>query len=163
MKAFKITNTKECMSKLLASAAFDDFLMLETKLTMANYYEIDGHVQHEFYSTEEWEDKEIVPYELSRWSDMRATVFSLIKGTHTPVKFQIGLQLKPEKRDELLQGLSHMIQALVLNIRYEEGKVLMITGADYKGFTLDKTAEKAFDDYITNFLTLQQIDFELDV
>lgn len=166
MKAFEIKNTKEFMAKLLASEAFDDFLMLETKLTMATQYVLDGHMQKEFFDTDEWEDKAVVPYSIVEWSRMRPTVFSLIKGTHTPVRFQISMQMKPDKVQKMLQSdeqelaaLNNLVSGFYVNIRFEKGKVQLITAVDYKTFTMDKSAEKEFDQYVTQFLSELGIDW----
>ena len=163
MKAFEIKNTKEFMAKLLASEAFDDFLMLETKLTMATQYVLDGHLQKEFFDTDEWEEQK---YAVIEWSKMRPTVFSLIKGTHTPVRFQISMQMKPDKVQKMLQSdeqelaaLNNLVSGFYVNIRFENGKVQLITAVDYKTFTMDKSAEKEFDQYAMHFLSELGIDW----
>ena len=166
MKAFEIKNTKEFMAKLLASEAFDDFLMLETKLTMATQYILDGHLQKEFFDTDEWEEQK---YAVIEWSRMRPTVFSLIKGTHTPVRFQISMQMKPDGVGTALQkenadldvaSVGNLITGFYLNIRFENGKVQLVTAVDYKTFTMDKTAEQVYDRFIMTFLTGLGIDFD---
>jgi hypothetical protein len=163
MKAFEIKNTKEFMAKLLASEAFDDFLMLETKLTMATQYILDGHLQKEFFDTDEWKEQK---YAVIEWSKMRPTVFSLIKGTHTPVRFQISMQMKPDKVQKMLQSdeqelaaLNNLVSGFYVNIRFEKGKVQLITAVDYKTFTMDKSAEKDFDQYAMQFLSELGIDW----
>jgi len=163
LKAFEIKNTKEFMAKLLASEAFDDFLMLETKLTMATQYILDGHLQKDFFDTDEWEEQK---YAVIEWSKMRPTVFSLIKGTHTPVRFQISMQMKPDKVQKMLQSdeqelaaLNNLVSGFYVNIRFEKGKVQLITAVDYKTFTMDKSAEKEFDQYVTQFLSELGIDW----
>ena len=163
MKAFEIKNTKEFMAKLLASEAFDDFLMLETKLTMATQYVLDGHLQKDFFDTDEWEEQK---YAVIEWSRMRPTVFSLIKGTHTPVRFQISMQMKPDKVQKMLQSdeqelaaLNNLVSGFYVNIRFENGKVQLITAVDYKTFTMDKSAEKEFDQYAMQFLSELGIDW----
>ena len=163
MKAFEIKNTKEFMAKLLASEAFDDFLMLETKLTMATQYVLDGHLQKDFFDTDEWEEQK---YAVIEWSKMRPTVFSLIKGTHTPVRFQISMQMKPDKVQKMLQSdeqelaaLNNLVSGFYVNIRFEKGKVQLITAVDYKTFTMDKSAEKEFDQYVMQFLSELGIDW----
>ena len=164
MKAFEIKNTKEFMAKLLASEAFDDFLMLETKLTMATQYVLDGHLQKDFFDTDEWEEQK---YAVIEWSKMRPTVFSLIKGTHTPVRFQISMQMKPDKVQKMLQSdeqelaaLNNLVSGFYVNIRFENGKVQLVTAVDYKTFTMDKTAEQVYDRFIMTFLTGLGIDFD---
>lgn len=164
MIALQITSSKDFMGKLLISESFHDFLMIEAQIITANVYTIDGHIQKEFYSKEEWEDKTICPYLLVRWQDMKSVIFSIIKGKHTPVKFQIVLQLKPEKLLEWF-GMDDKgeIGALLCTVRYENGKTLLLSGVSYNGFTMNKEPERMWDSRIKTFLVEKQIDFEDEI
>jgi hypothetical protein len=46
---------------------------------------------------------------------------------------------------------------LGINIRYANGEVVVTTGVSYSIFTLDKSAEKAWDEYIPSFLESNDI------
>ena len=71
MIALKITNVKQFMAKLLGGEDFDSFLLEEATISTYNTFMIDGHQNRDFYSTEEWEDTELRPYELSTWKKLR--------------------------------------------------------------------------------------------
>ena len=53
------------MGKLLTGEDFDSFLLEEASIRTYNTFIIDGHQNRDFYSTEEWEDKQIRPYDFS--------------------------------------------------------------------------------------------------
>ena len=61
MKAYRISDLKNFMNKLLLSDHFDYFLLEEGTIVTANTYRIDGHVQKDFYTKEEQEDKTLCP------------------------------------------------------------------------------------------------------
>lgn len=87
MIALKITHIKQFMNRLLAGEDFDSFLLEEASISTYNTFTIDGRQNRSFYSTEEWEDKEIRPYDFSTWKTVRPICFDLIKGRHTPAAF----------------------------------------------------------------------------
>ena len=79
----KITELKHFMTRLLASDCFDSFLLEQAIITTYNTFTIDGHLERNFYTSEEWEDPSLCPYDLSCWADIRPICFSLIKGKKT--------------------------------------------------------------------------------
>ena len=50
MRAYQIKELKNFMAKLLATDAFDDFLLAEATITTYNTFIIDGHLVKEFFS-----------------------------------------------------------------------------------------------------------------
>ena len=149
------------MQKLLRTEVFDSFLLLEGTVITSCSYTIDGHLQKDFYTTEEWEDKTICPYEYTKWSDMRELVFQMIKGTHTPVYMKFSLMLKPEVAEQHgFVGTEGMIKGYVLNVRYESGTISCVTGVSYNGFSMDKEPERIWDKILREFMEKNGIEFE---
>ena len=64
MLALQITNTKNFMAQLLTGDGFDPFLLAEATVSTAHTYTIDGHVNREFFTSEEQNDPQICPYDL---------------------------------------------------------------------------------------------------
>lgn len=161
MISLKINSTKNFMQKLLRSEIFDVFLLVEGTVITSCSYTIDGRLQKEFYTMEEWEDKSICPYEFAKWADMKELVFQMIKGTHTPVYMKFSLMLRPEivKQYELA-GEESLIKGYVLNIRYESGVITCVTGVSYNGFSMDKEPEKLWDKRLQEFFEKNEIEFE---
>ena len=67
MISYKIKNVKHFMGKFLTTESFDSFLVEEASVSTYNTFLIDGRQNKAFYTTEEWEDKEIRPYERRRY------------------------------------------------------------------------------------------------
>lgn len=167
MKAYKITELKNFMSKLLGSGTFDNFLLAEASISTCNTFIIDGHINKDFF-TGDIHDEGILPaYEFSMWQDMRSLCFDLIKGKRTPVGFKLVLHLKPELMDALLKendaavSLSDL-KAFVLNIKYDGSELNCITATAYHTFIPDKTPDHIWDEYMTKFLNENSISFETD-
>ena len=89
MLALKIMSTKNFMNHLLVTDTFDNFLLSEATISTANTYQIDGHINKEFYSSQDLDMVPPLPYEFSEWKDMKSLCFNLIKGKRTPLFFKI--------------------------------------------------------------------------
>ena len=165
MKACRLKNVKKFMGRLLGSDAFSPFLLAEAAITTYNTFVIDGHVVKEFFTGDINDDGTLPPYEFSQWTDMRSLCFDLIKGKRTPVNFKLILHLKPELVSQILtSGAAHVtlsdIRAFVLNIKYDGSVLTCTTATAFYTFLPDKTPDKLWDEYLINFLTEKEIDFE---
>ena len=165
MIALKITNIKHFMGKLLGSGDFDSFLLEEALVSTYNTFHIDGHQNRDFYTTEEWEDTAIRPYDFSTWQTMRPICFDLIKGTHTPCAFRFVLHLKPEQAESILSKgdtsvTSQQLKAFVLNIKYDGTDLTVVTGTAFHSFLMDKTPDTLWDQAVRKFLSLKGIAYE---
>lgn len=165
MIALKITNVKQFMGRLLAGEDFDSFLLEEATISTYNTFHIDGRQNRDFYSSEEWEDKELRPYDFSTWKAIRPVCFNLIKGTRTPSSFQFVLLLIPEYMASILKKgdtsvTPLQIKAFVLNIRYDGTALTLVTGTSYHTFLMDKTPDALWDQSVRQFLSNREIAFE---
>lgn len=161
MLALEIASTKNFMKHLLSGDTFDDFLLEECTISTGNTYTIDGHMNMDFFPADE-RDSGAIPYAFRPWSELKSLCFDLIKGKYTPVFFKFVLQWKPERADELTNGLAdarHM-KALVLNIRYDNGKVILTTGTSYHTFVPNREIDLAWDHYLCNYLEEKGIGYE---
>ena len=57
------------------------------------------------------------------------------------------------------EGHSSALRALVVNIRFENGAVNIMTGTSYDSFVLDKSEEAIWDKAFTKFLASKGIEF----
>lgn len=165
MIALKITNVKQFMGKLLASEEFDSFMLEEASISTYNTFMIDGHQNRDFYTTEEWEDKEIRPYDFTTWKQIRPICFSLIKGTHTPSAFKFILHLIPDYTASILKNgdtsvTPGQIKALVLTVKYDGTVLTLVTGTSFHTFIMDKTVDVLWDNAIKQFLDKRGINYE---
>lgn len=165
MIAFRIKNIKQFMAKLLAGDDFDAFLLEQAILSTYNTFTIDGRENRDFYSSEEWEDATIRPYEFSSWKKIRPICFDLIKGKHTPAAFHFVLHLAPDHTAAVLQTgdttvTADQVKAFVLNIKYDGTALTLVTGCAFHTFLMDKTPDALWDRAVRQFLSNRQIDFD---
>lgn len=165
MIAIKITNIKQFMSKLLASEAFDSFMVEEASVSTYNTFLIDGRQNRDFYTQEEWEDKEIRPYEFSAWKQIRPVCYHLIKGNKTPCAFKFTLHLIPDYIASILKKeetaiTPQQIKALALTIKYDGAALTLITGTAFHTFVMDKSVDRLWDSAVKQFLDKREIGYE---
>ena len=156
-------NPKDFMAKLLVSDVFDVFRLQEASLITSVTYTINGRIRPDFYSSEE---REQLTGEFILWSEMRPRLFELIKGKNAPVSFRMTLSLDDDKMNALMakespEGHQSALRAFVINIRFENGAVNVMTGTSYDSFVLDKSEEQIWDKAFTKFLSAKGIDFTL--
>lgn len=150
---------KNCMSHLLLKPTFDAFSFIEGEITTFNKFTFDGYIQKDFY--EEAPEKTY-----SDWKDLREFCFSLIKGKRTPLGFKFVLSLAPKHfakfiEANALEGFqAENIQGLYLNFKYDGTNLQCVTGTSLSIFTMDKSLEKAWDDYVQKFFSKKEIEWE---
>ncbi|MBE5874073.1 MAG: hypothetical protein E7287_06640 [Lachnospiraceae bacterium] len=164
MIAIQITGTKNFMNQLLAGDTFDIFLLEEAVISTANTYTIDGHINKDFYPSEE-QTAENIPYDFQPWSEIKGMCFDLIKGKHTPLYFKFVFHLKPEHCNALLskEGSSFditQLKALVLTVKYDGNKAVLTTGSAYHSFIMSKEPENIWDKAFSRYLSTKEITFE---
>lgn len=164
MTALQISSMKQFMSHLLAADTFDSFLLEEAVISMANTFTIDGHVNREFYQSDDEADSQSLP-EFRPWSELKGVCFDLIKGRRTPLFFRFVLHLKPEKAASLLEkngcgfDLSQL-KALVLTIRYDGSRAVLTTGTAFHTFVPSKEPDAVWDQAMKKFLDGKGISYE---
>ena len=165
MVALQIQDIKNFMSKLLLSQTFDHFLLIEGSITTFNTFRIDGRIHSDFFTEEEQEERRLHDREFSLWKEVKPFCLELIKGKKTPLGFKFTFQLSKENTVKLLtsSGITSIqpenVSGLLLNIRYDNGTLNVITATNLSLFTLDKTLERAWDDMVKRFLKQQEISF----
>lgn len=165
MISLKISPVKGFMSALLSKNVFDNFWFSEGEIETFGKFTISGALNHDFYSTDEWEALEGRRY--ATWAEIRPYVYQIIRGYKTPLSFRLVLMLSAENAAKVLKRSGALftpeqVGGFFLNIRFERGEVHLITGLSMKVFTLDKTLEHAWDQDMRTFLKLQEIPAELE-
>ncbi len=165
MIALQIINIKQFMAKFLAGDDFDAFLLEQATISTFNTFTIDGRENRDFYTAQEWEDRDLRPYEFSVWKKVRPVCFDLIKGKHTPASFHFVLHLAPDHTEAVLKTgdtavTADQIKAFVLNIKYDGTSLTLVTGCSFHTFLMDKTPDTLWDRAVRQFLTKRQIDYD---
>lgn len=164
MIAIKIKNTKAFMSKLLTKELFDEFFLVEATIDTYNTFHIDGLVHKDFYKYDDT-FAEVLKDKYSKWAVIKPIALDLIKGKRTPLGFKFILQLDEKLKNTMIKEAETDILpdqvALGLNIRFSNEELILTSGISYEIFTLDKSLEKAWDDYLPRFLSDSEIDNEI--
>ncbi len=166
MLALQITSMKSFMNHLLVADTFENFLLAQATISTANTYQIDGHMNKEFYTAEELSNPACCPYDFVRWKDLKPFVFNLIKGKKTPLFFKLILHLQPQNVGKLLAAAgcsvsSEQVKALVLTIKYDGSHTVLTTGSAYHTFIMSKELDEIWDKALMQFLSRKGIAFEV--
>ena len=142
MIALQITSMKKFMNHLLIADTFDPFLLEEATVSTALTVTVDGHINKDFYPADE-RGEDCIPWDLQSWSKIKGLCFDLIKGKHTPLYFKFVLHMQPDKAASMLE-----------KAQVDPG------GCAYQVFTMDKSADTAWDKALKKYLDLKGISYE---
>ena len=148
------------MSHLLLKSTFDTFSLIEGEVTTFNRFQVDGRIHKDFFD-------EAPKSEYSNWGEVRDFFFQVSRGKKTPLNFKFILSLAKDQFESFLSDHDltyhpEEIQGLYLNFRYDGLVLQCITGTSMNTFTMDKSVEKAWDEYAQNFFAEQCLDFEIE-
>lgn len=165
MIALQISEIKDFMNKLLCSEVFDNFLLQEASINTNASYHIEGHVNTDFYSKEELEEEGLSQLSFMPYGKIRPQCFQLIKGKRTPTFFKFVLLLSPQNLERTLAQVnspftSNDITGMFLNIKFQNGCLLLTTGVSYRIFSTDKGLDKEWDQLVRRFLNGHDISFD---
>lgn len=146
MTIFKAENNKAFMAALLKSNIFDNFFLREITIHTFASFSING------------KKTESENNDYCTWEEIKPFAFEVIKGNKLPKLIKIIFSLNP---DSVLSvdGAT----ALFLNVTYENDSISIITGISTKTFTLDRSNEYAFDEYIKEFFANNNISVSTQV
>ena len=165
MIALQITSMKSFMNHLLVADTFENFLLTEATVSCANTYQIDGHINKDFFTQEELSDPACCPYDFALWKDLKPLVFNLIKGKKTPLFFKLVMHLNPKNVGKLLAAgacsvPTDQVKALVLTIKYDGTHAILTTGTAFNTFVMSKEPDEIRDRAICQFLSRKEIPYE---
>lgn len=166
MKAFYMKDQKHFMNQLLKSELFDHFLLAEATIHSAVSYQIDGHVNRDFYDADELAAITADGSEYLPFSYLRPVFFELIRGRHTPLYLKFVFLLSPSNAKKTILSSDtgfgpDDISAIFLNLTFRDGQMVLTTGVSYRTFTTDHSFDIAWDTLAARFLTNHGLDFDV--
>jgi len=129
MLALSVEDVKGFMVKLLKESVFDRYRLHSAVIVCAARFEIYAEAESSM-----------------GWADMRGYAYNIIKGAAPPKSIKIVLS-----HDTDNAGISDAA-ALFLNIHFENSKIDLTTGMSTRSFSLDKSGERNWDDFVIKFL-----------
>ncbi len=146
MIALSISEIKKFMVHLLSMDTFDDFRLQKAELGLRSMITIDGKLNKDYDSGETADEEEEIS-EYVGWNTIRDMVYQMIKGKKTPSSMNIIL-----RNDKFSDIRDENVSVYYLNIKYEAGALQIVTGVAYKTFSMDKSTEYEWDNYVREFL-----------
>lgn len=154
MIAINITDINNFMNDLLINERFDSFLLSDGEIHTSNSFTIDGRINQKFYSEDELNSME----NFISWKDIKNIFFQIIKGKKVPTKLKLVFSCPSSRFENIIQEsgalfTEEQIGGLYLHILYENNTITCITGTSLNTFSLDKTLDKYWDEYMYKFLS----------
>lgn len=147
MLALTVNDIKGFMFQMLKKTTFDSFQVRDIKITTFTTFEINCDINKDFY-----ENTESAP-EHCLWKDLKPFVFEIIKGKKLPKLMKIVFAAD----NSLTEKISGDASVFYINAVFENNELFLTSGCGMKKFTLDKSAEFLWDDYVTKFLSKNEI------
>ena len=166
MKAFYLKDQKQFMNRLLKSELFDHFLMAEATIHSAISYHVDGHINRDFFDTEELDALSADGSEYLPFSHFRPVCYELIRGKHTPLYLQFVFLLSSANAKKTITSsdtgfTTEDVNGIYLNLTFRDGQLVLTTGVSYRTFTLDHSFDHVWDTLAARLLTSHGIDFDV--
>ncbi len=154
------------MNRLLKTELFDHFLLAEATIHGAISYSVDGHINREFFDTEELADLTADGSEYLPFSHFRPICYELIRGKHTPLYMKFVFLLSPANAIKTITSVdtgftAEDVSGIFLNLTFRDGHLVLTTGVSYRTFTLDRSFDNAWDSLAARFLSSHGIDFDV--
>ncbi len=163
MILLNIFDIKDFMAKLLIEEAFDSFFLEEARVVTCARMNLSGKRSISWYDTEEQE--QAIP-ELLYWKEAKPYIYQYIRGKKTPSSLMVSLKLSDCSAAQLLQEktLLAMVQSgqlgCILNIRFENGKLSVVTGCSQMTFTIERIGLQEWDEAVKQYLSRLKITYE---
>ncbi|NLP45550.1 MAG: hypothetical protein GX347_00700 [Epulopiscium sp.] len=157
MIALNILDHRLFMQQLLKGSIFYPFEVRNAEVQTFASFQISGQLHKDFFLLDE---QDLLTSHYALWKDIQPFIFQVIKGSRLPGKLKIILSLPKNQWKIFLPTDNQQASAFFLNILYENHKMTCTTGVALSSFTLDKSLEHAWDEYILHFLKENQIHTE---
>lgn len=162
MLILTINNIKEFVGKLLSDEYLSSMLLYQAELKNATFLSIDGKINEDFYDNKE----EIPERKYATWEEVKGVFFQAMRGQKLPVSFKVVLMPSPSVTEKIIEryGLNIVasnISAMNLNIYYDRSEMTVTTGTSLKIFSLDRSVDEAWEDYVKKMFTAIGIEYEI--
>lgn len=163
MIVLKVLDVKKFMAGFLAGTMLDGYQLASGSITTFCTFRIDGNFHKEFFENEETnaalknDEAEIVRPSFVPWKSVKPFCFSVVRGKRTPLSFKFVFYV-PEKQVPIFcqkTGVPFVADnppGLCLNLKYDKTGLFVTTGISRKSFSLDRSADEAWDNYVNAYL-----------
>ncbi len=151
MYAFVIAESemKTFMNKLLRGNAFDEFEIRGVEVHSFAKFEISAALDKDYLPEAERETGR----RFLTWPELKPYIFNIIKGTRRPKHMKFVFSLPAAQ----VEALHPKAAAYFLNLTFDGDGVFGTTASSEKSFTMDKTIDIAWEEYVRKFFAAQGI------
>ena len=151
MIALNIQDIKSFTSNLFVHEMFDEFLMSEMDISMAQTIHIDGELNKDWFTNDE--EEVLAGRKIAKWNEIKPLAYQMIRGKKTPLAFKIIFQLNEIQLAKVIEKSGSSFQlgdvnALFIHVKFDKNGLSIITGSSIKVFTMDKSLEHYWDDTV---------------
>ena len=163
MKAYRAEDLRSFTQALFLKESFDRFLVAEAEFRTFCAFSVSGAAERGWFTDEELEEERVEEY--ISWRKLRPVCFGLIRGKKTPGYFRITFRADPEEEEAFLKENApsfprESLGGLFWNLKYENGKLQLISAASMNRFPPDRALEEAWDRRTERFLKEEKIPYE---
>ena len=144
------------MAHLLTRPTFDRYSLSEGQVTTFCTFLIEGNWQRSFMDPDESDPAANLIF--TPWERVRPYCLSLRKGKRTPLSFKFVFIFPREdlagflKKNDIAMSPDNIF-GLYLNLSFRDGLLIATTGTSLRAFSLDKSLDQAWADYLLSFPT----------
>jgi len=155
-------DVKAFMNLLLTSGLFDSFEVRGVDVTTLTHFNISGQKSAPEKAEISIEDAaKPIKATYCKWNEIRPFVLNLIKGGTRPSYMKLIFSMEVDRIAELHKNGA----AMYLNVTYSGEEVYFTSATAQKGFTLDKSLDHVWEDYLIEFfksngIKAKEIDLE---
>jgi hypothetical protein len=147
------------MKKLLSEDTFDTFLLVEASVKGKVELSLNGRLNDSFFPDDKLnrllEKGQFIPYGM-----VRKILFDSMIGEYLPSSFSIILSCPSDLMRKVAGDNPDPVNGMYLNFRYRQEKLILTTGVSMKTFSIDKSAETLFDNFVPKLMESVKIAFE---
>jgi len=149
---------KSFMAALLMSDTFDFFEVRGADITTLTHFNISGQkllTGAPAESSDDDGDNDNKPVKASycKWAEIRPFAHNIIKGGVRPSYLKIIFSMEPAEAVKLHENSA----AMYLNIMYNGEEVYFTSATAQRGFSLDKSLDHVWEDYLREFFKTNRI------
>lgn len=162
MKSWKVNDVKKFMQEMLLKNTFDLYLLEEATLNAIMKMEFDGHLYEGYLSKEELESEKCHG-NCVFYADVRHIFLECIKGANTPQSFKFVFKAPKELEGRMAKESETPVDSiggLYINVSFKEGQLNITSGVSLKVFSVDKSLDVAWKNYVQSFLERSGFDWE---
>jgi hypothetical protein len=146
------------MSHLFLKDTFDNYSLISADIKTFCTYSIDGKFEKNFFKNDENTDHD-QEKNYCKWSNLKSTATSLIKGRNTPLFMKFIFSLTPDILSEDAE-IDEGVESLALTVRFDENALTVSSAVNRRNFSLDRSIDELWDKKAEKILLEAGLAFE---